>query len=85
MAYKILWDVRAYRELKHLDVTIAVSILNTLNKLYEDPRKIGKPLKGKFKQKFRLRVGDYRVLYSINDQDKTVLIIAIGHRKDIYD
>lgn len=85
MAYKIEWDKRAYRDLKRIDVSNAVSILNDLNKLYENPRQAGKSLKGEFKNKFRLRVGDYRVIYSVNDQENSVLIIAVGHRKDIYE
>ena len=85
MAYKILWDKRAYRDLKNLDVQTAVTILNALNKLYEHPEQIGKPLKGKLKNGFRLQVGDYRVLYTINPKEQTVAIFAVGHRKDIYD
>ncbi|MEO5358662.1 MAG: type II toxin-antitoxin system mRNA interferase toxin, RelE/StbE family [Nitrospirae bacterium YQR-1] len=65
MAYQVKWDVRAYRELKQIETKTAVEILNTLNKLSENPHEAGKPLEGKFKGKYRLQVGDYRVIYWI--------------------
>jgi len=85
MAYKIFWDTRAYRDLKNLDVQAAVSILNAINKLHEYPEQAGKPLKGKLKNGFRLRVGDYRILFTIDKKEQIVAIFAVGHRKDIYD
>jgi len=44
----------------------------------------GEPLEGKFKGKYRMRVGDYRVIYWVKEDEKTVYIISVGHRKDIY-
>ena len=84
MAYKIEWDIRAYKELKKITSKDAVSILNSISKLNKDPVGAGKPLKGKFKGKRRLRVGDYRVLYWINENEKTVYVISVGHRKEIH-
>ncbi|WP_420266585.1 type II toxin-antitoxin system RelE family toxin [Candidatus Magnetominusculus dajiuhuensis] len=82
MAYRIEWDIRAYRELKQIETKAAVEILNALNKLYENPRETGKPLEGKFKGKYRLQVGDYRIIYWI--EKSTVWIVSVGHRKEIY-
>ena len=84
MAYQIKWDKRAYKELKGLETKDAIDILNNLNKLYENPHDPSKELKGKFKNKFKLRIGDYRIIYWIEEKEKIVWIIAIGHRKDIY-
>jgi mRNA interferase RelE/StbE len=54
-------------------------------RLTKDPESFGKPLRGSLKNHYRLRIGDYRVIYRINiDDEATVLVIAIGHRKDIY-
>jgi mRNA interferase RelE/StbE len=83
MAYSIKWDVRAYKELKAINNKDAVGILNAINKIQKDP-KGAKPLEGKFKGKFRIRVGDYRVIYWVNDEEQAIYIIAVGHRKDIY-
>ncbi|KWT83439.1 type II toxin-antitoxin system RelE family toxin [Candidatus Magnetominusculus xianensis] len=82
MAYRIEWDMRAYRELKQIETKPAVEILNAINKLYENPREAGKALEGKLKGKYRLQVGDYRVIYWIDKS--TVWIVSVGHRKEIY-
>ena len=51
--------------------------------LGEEPR-IGKPLKGKFKNLLSLRVGNYRIIYTLNEERKEILIITIEHRKSAY-
>ncbi|MGV2108356.1 type II toxin-antitoxin system RelE family toxin [Agrobacterium vitis] len=51
----------------------------------EDPRQIGKPLKGsQLGQYWRYRVGDYRVICDIQDQRLVVLVVEIGHRSGVY-
>jgi mRNA interferase RelE/StbE len=52
------------------------------NKLTVNPRAFGKPLAGSLRGHYRLRIGDYRVIYRVNDD--LVTTVAIGHRKDIY-
>ena len=42
------------------------------------------PLKGEWKDKFKLRVGDYRVIYSVNEDEKRITIHMAGHRRNIY-
>ncbi len=84
MAYSIKWDKRAYKELKELETRDAINILNNVNKLYDNPYNSGKNLKGKFKNKMRLRIGDFRLIYWIEEKEKIVWIIAIGLRKEIY-
>lgn len=42
------------------------------------------PLKGEWKGKFKLRIGDYRVVYSVNEEDKRITIHMAGHRREIY-
>lgn len=54
-------------------------------RLMIDPIGLGKPLRYSLKGHRRLRVSDYRIVYRIDDQTKTVCIIAIKHRKDVYD
>jgi mRNA interferase RelE/StbE len=54
-------------------------------RLMVDPVRFGKPLRYSLKGHRRLRVGDYRIIYRIKSENRTVLIIAIKHRKDIYD
>lgn len=61
-----------------------LSYLETLETL-ENPRVKGKSLKGELKEYWRYRVGDYRILSKIIDNELIILVIDIGHRKDIYD
>ena len=58
-------------------------ILNRIKTLEENPRPVGcEKLTGK--EKYRLRQGRYRIVYSIQDDELTVWVVKIGHRKDIY-
>jgi len=50
-----------------------------------DPVSFGKPLRYSLKGHRRLRVGSYRIVYRINDEKKIVTIVAVDHRKDVYD
>ena len=54
-------------------------------RLVVDPIAFGKPLQYSFKGHRRLRVGDYRVVYRIEVETNTVIIVAIKHRRDVYD
>jgi mRNA interferase RelE/StbE len=51
---------------------------------HEDPFALAVPLSGQETQKWRFRVGDYRIITKINANTVTILVIDIGHRKDIY-
>jgi len=51
----------------------------------EDPRAFGKPLKADLKGLWRYRVADYRLICSIQDQRLVVLVLKVGHRRDVYD
>jgi mRNA interferase RelE/StbE len=56
-----------------------------VERLMVDPVGLGKPLRYSLKGHRRLRVGDYRIVYRIESESKTVVIVAIMHRKDVYD
>ena len=85
MAYKVRWDVRAYKELKNLDNKDAINVLNAVTRLVEDPSADCKPLEGKFKNKYRLRVGDYRVIYWVKEDENAIFIISVRHRREAYE
>ena len=55
------------------------------DKLMADPLRFGRPLRRNLKGLMKLRVGDYRVIYSIQRETVTVYVIKIGHRKEVYD
>ena len=76
----------AKKSLEKLDRNIQKRILEFLSDLetLENPRVKGKSLKGDLKEYWRYRVGDYRILSKIIDNELIILVIDIGHRKDIY-
>lgn len=87
MKYKILFEKNADKQLKKLDKTQQRLIVNWIIKNLEntnDPRVFGKALKGNLKDYWRYRVGNYRIIAEINDDEVKILIIEIGHRKNIY-
>lgn len=85
MSYSVKWHEKAVEDLKGVDKKSAKGLLERLkNYLPEDPLSLGKPLKGIFKGLYRYRFGDYRVIYSIDRKENTILILRVGKRKDIY-
>lgn len=88
MSYKIEFRRPAERELERLtkrDPATAKRIADALDRLAEDPRPPGvKALKGNARI-LRIRVGDYRVVYTVQDQLLVVLVVAIGHRREVYE
>lgn len=85
------WEVefkpKAFKELKKLEKPIQKSILDFLEKLTErntSPRDSGLPLQGTSKGFWRYRVGDYRLICDIQDGKMIVLVLAVGHRKEVY-
>ncbi|NEP76510.1 type II toxin-antitoxin system RelE/ParE family toxin [Okeania sp. SIO2G5] len=82
--YKIQWKQSAKKELKKLDKKVIPRILDAVSSLTEDPHPKGhKKLQGA-EHTYRLRVGDYRVVYSVRSKILTIEIIRVRHRKDVY-
>lgn len=82
--YKTIWSKEAYGFLAKLDPFLARRIASLVGDFSKDPSKREfKRLKGE--KSFRLRAGDYRVIFDINHAEKTIVIIKIGHRKNIHD
>lgn len=84
-----MYDVRildeAVRELKKLDAIIAKRIISKIYWIAENFDTINaESLKGELSGFFKIRVGDYRVVYDVNQDTKTIFIHFIGHRKEIY-
>ncbi|MDO5689404.1 MAG: type II toxin-antitoxin system RelE/ParE family toxin [Tissierellia bacterium] len=86
--YTVVISEIAVKQLKKLDKSIAKIIVHWIEKNLEDcedPRLKGKPLKGDRGSQWRYRVGNYRLIAEIKDKKLIILIISIGHRKEIYD
>ncbi len=85
MEYQIKISTKAKKDLKKIDRKAQQRIIQAILKLKLKRRlQQFKPLVGSKVAQFRLRVGDFRVLYDVYDHDQTVLILRIGHRKEIY-
>ena len=88
MAWIINYTESALRQLKKLDRPTALRILDYMNErvaLADDPRILGKSLVGpKLGAYWRYRVGDVRVICNIQDGELCVLVVEIGHRKEVY-
>lgn len=87
MAWKVEFSPDADRELRKLDPPQAAPILKFLRErvaLSEDPRSLGKALQGsRFGEFWRYRVGPFRLICKLED-DRLVLVLRIGHRREIY-
>lgn len=83
--YSISINSLALKELSKLPKAMAKKAEKVIDSLAEEPRPVGvKKLKGMDEDLFRIRLGDYRIIYSIEDEIKIVDIRRVGHRKDIY-
>lgn len=83
-AYIVQIEDRAEKTLKSLEKQDRERIKRGIDQLKSDPRGSNcKPLKG-FQGIWRLRVGDYRVIYAIKDDQLVVLVVEIGHRREVY-
>jgi mRNA interferase RelE/StbE len=87
MGYQIVYTKKAIKSLSKIDQSqqrmiiawIEKNLMNTKN-----PKSLGKNLKGNLKEYWRYRVGNYRVLADIDNDEVKIIIFNIGHRKDIY-
>jgi len=87
LAWKIEFDTDVEKDLKKLGHTAQKKIISYLkDKIIpmSDPRTLGKPLAGDLSGLWRYRVGDYRIIAKIEDNDFIILVIHVGHRKNIY-
>lgn len=88
MAWKIEFGDKASRQFDRLDSVVRQRISNFLEQRLaksSNLRQLGAALTGEFKGLWRYRVGDYRILCRIKDNELLIVVVAVGHRRDIYD
>ena len=86
--WRIEFDNDAARDLRKLGAEPQRLILRYLRQRIattEDPRRFGRPLTGDLKGLWRYRVGDYRIVAAIEESQFVVLVVTIGHRREVYD
>jgi mRNA interferase RelE/StbE len=82
-AYEVRLKTSAEKEFDRLPGAVAARVVKAMLSLESQPRRPGcKKLHGR--DAYRFRVGDYRILYTIDDPARTVEVVAIAHRKDAY-
>jgi len=83
MRWTVAFARSAEKDLTRLSPEIRQRVGRAIRGLESDPFPLAaKPLKGR--EQWRLRVGDYRVLYTLHHEQKTVTVVAAGHRREVY-
>jgi len=86
MSYRISIRKQALKEIEELPPKLSRKVSAAIDELAINPRPTGcKKLKGEHEYIWRIRVGDYRILYKIDDEIKIVEVGKIGNRKNVYD
>lgn len=87
MKYSVEYTPQAIKELKKIDKYTRSLIFGWIEKNLvdcENPRQFGKALKGNRNDQWRYRIGDYRLLAEIKDDKVIILVLTVGHRRDVY-
>ena len=88
MRWAYSFEERALKELKKLGAQAQREILAYLDERIateEDPSRFGKALHGDLAGLWRYRIGDYRLICSLREGEMRVLVLKVGHRRDVYD
>jgi mRNA interferase RelE/StbE len=87
LTWTVEWDDRARRELRRLDRQTQRNILRYFSERIateEDPKRFGRALQHELQGLWRYRIGDYRAICHIEDDHLIVLVLGIGHRRQVY-
>lgn len=86
MAYKIDFAEPAAEEFSKLDGSVKKQIQKYINKIAsrDDPRTLGEPLQENLSAYWKYRVGDYRLVAEIKDNEFIVLMLVVAHRREVY-
>ena len=83
-SYKILWKKSALKELSKLNRKVILKIITVVENLSKNPFPIGVKKLETSEFTYRIRVGDYRIVFSLFEKELVIEIIRVGHRKEIY-
>ncbi len=84
MAYAVEIAPAARRQVKKLGKSLQRRIIKTVEALGENPRPAGAKKISATRNLYRVREGDYRIIYEIKDEALLVLVVKIGHRREVY-
>jgi mRNA interferase RelE/StbE len=81
---RVVVTAPARREFDRLPISVAAAVLETLDAIAENSRRLGKRLLLEHEGRYSARRGPYRIIYEIDEDEHLVRVIAIGHRRDVY-
>jgi mRNA interferase RelE/StbE len=84
MSYTVRMEARVRRTLDRLPGDLHARMIRKLDALEENPRLFGAEKLQGSEDLYRVRVGDWRIVYAIRDRELVVIIIRIGHRREVY-
>ena len=83
-SYKLVWKSSAVRDLRALPKDVIIKILTMAETLIHNPYPVGfKKIQGAH-QTYRLRFGDYRLVYEVRGNELVIQVLRVGHRREIY-
>jgi len=83
--YKVIWKEETKKDLTNIDHTTVKQItVKVENYLTQDPLNLGERLFYNWKGFYRYRVGDYRVIYKVKERELEILVVKVGHRREVY-
>lgn len=82
--WRLLVRGPARRQIDRLPVSLAAAVIETLGAIAGNPRRLGKPLRFELEGYFSARRGPYRIIYRLDEPTRTISVLAVGHRADIY-
>lgn len=81
--YKLTFKTSVAKDLRHIPRQDVQSILQRIEGLADEPRPVGcEKLSGQ--ERFRVRQGAYRIIYEVRDQELVIMVVKVGHRRDVY-
>jgi mRNA interferase RelE/StbE len=84
MRYRLFYLPGAEKDVRALPAGVAERVRRAVERLGEDPR-LGKRLSGELAPWWSYRVGDYRIVYEVRNDELVVLVVMVGHRRAIYE
>jgi mRNA interferase RelE/StbE len=82
------WHLRvmppARRQIDRLPIAVAAAVIETLDAIATNPRRLGKPLRFELADCRSARRGPYRIVYRVDDAAHTISVVAVAHRADVY-
>ncbi len=74
----------ARRQFDRLPISVAAAVLETLDAIAENPKRLGKRLALEHEGRWSTRRGPYRIIYELVEEERLVRVVAIGYRRDVY-